>query len=321
MSSLIPFTAQDDQFHDPGDEIWFTETSWFSFHVPERNLSGWLYGFLRPNIGINTSSVFIYDHNCTGAPWTALYYHQQQAHPENQPRDLTDYTFPAGYRVQVVEPTNEYRLTFKRDELIEVDFTFTGSHAPVPFQKGAFVHSMHYDQIGHIRGTLKLGDEVIQVDCHSIRDRSWGPRTDVSPPTFNRISYDYAGNASGDGFCIFADQHEFGEGGTSELTHGFWLIDGRAVMLEKGTRTCTRDPKEIWIDTVTIEAVDVEGNHHRAVGKQKSHFLWPPSRWICSCTFMDWDVDGRQAWGEDQDLWRYEQWIAAWRRANVTGGA
>ncbi len=315
--SLKVFTAEDDQFHTPSDDPWFTETCWFSFHVPERKMSGWLYGFLRPNLGINTSSVFIYDDSCTGSPWTARYYHMQQAHPEPPVRDLTDYTFPVGYRVKVIKPAMDYHLTFDKPGVIELDMVFSAIHPAVPFQKGAFVHSMHYDQIGRVRGTILLGDERIEVDCCSIRDRSWGPRTDVRPPTFDRIAYDYAGNLQDSGFCIFADQHEFGEGGTSDLTYGFWLNDGKLANLVSGTRTCERDPKELWVNRVQIDAVDEFGVQHQAIGRSVSHFLWPPSRWLTSTSFIEWAVDGQQAWGEDQDLWQYDQWIAAWRARNV----
>ena len=47
------FTAADDGFHFDvmSDRWWETETSWFSFHHPERRLGGWLYTMVRPNIG------------------------------------------------------------------------------------------------------------------------------------------------------------------------------------------------------------------------------------------------------------------------------
>ena len=41
----------------------------------------------------------------------------------------------------------------------------------VPFLKGA-----HFDQAGHVTGTMVLQGEEIPIDCYSVRDRSWGPR-------------------------------------------------------------------------------------------------------------------------------------------------
>ena len=41
----------------------------------------------------------------------------------------------------------------------------------VPFLKGA-----HFDQAGHVTGTMVLHGEEIPIDCYSVRDRSWGPR-------------------------------------------------------------------------------------------------------------------------------------------------
>ena len=44
----------DDDFHPPPDDSWwFHETCWFWFFVPERRLGGWLYNYIRPNIGVS----------------------------------------------------------------------------------------------------------------------------------------------------------------------------------------------------------------------------------------------------------------------------
>jgi len=41
-------TASDDDFHTLSSDPWETETCWFSFNVPEHNLAGWLYAWVRP---------------------------------------------------------------------------------------------------------------------------------------------------------------------------------------------------------------------------------------------------------------------------------
>ena len=45
------FTAEDDDFHDEEltDRWWETETMWFSWNIPERDLGGWAYCQARPN--------------------------------------------------------------------------------------------------------------------------------------------------------------------------------------------------------------------------------------------------------------------------------
>ena len=48
---LVP---EDDMFHPPESaDPWWTETVWFSWMVPERNLLGYWYTVMRANIGVN----------------------------------------------------------------------------------------------------------------------------------------------------------------------------------------------------------------------------------------------------------------------------
>ncbi len=313
-----PFAPEDDAFHPPGPDIWHTETSWFAFHVPERKIGGWLYGFIRPNLGVCTSSVFLYD-DTESAPHRALFSEHQQAQPIPDVRDLNDFQFPRGYRVRTLEPTRRYKLDFQHDDVLTVDLIFDGIMAPQPYAKNAFADSAHYDQLGHVTGHIVLRGEKIAVDCHSMRDRSWGPRSDSAPPNFNRMCYDYGCGPERVGFCTFSHQEELGEGGRSPIAHGFWLKDGRCVAIAEGVRTVERDPKNIWATRIVIEATDVEGVRHRAVGRSLSRFFFSPSRWISLDSLLEWDIDGSAGWGEDQDLWRYDQYALAYRRANHPG--
>ena len=42
----------DDEFHTPtSDDPYWTETCWFTFHIPERRISGQLYPYFSPNQG------------------------------------------------------------------------------------------------------------------------------------------------------------------------------------------------------------------------------------------------------------------------------
>ena len=66
----VAFTADDDRFHtaELSDRWWETETSWFSFHVAERRLGGWLYTMVRPNIGTVAGRVWLWD-DTAALPW------------------------------------------------------------------------------------------------------------------------------------------------------------------------------------------------------------------------------------------------------------
>lgn len=314
-----PYRAKDDQFHEPGSDVWHTEACWFSFHVPERNLGGWLYGFIRPNIGVCTSSVFLYDEK-ESAPHRAIFNEHQQAQPIPESPDLNDFQFPRGYHVKTLEPMTRYKLDFQQDDVLMVDLVFDAIMDPHPYSKNAFAESSHYDQIGHIIGHIVLRGERIDVDCHGMHDRSWGPRTDSAPPNFNRMCYDYGCGPDRLAFCTFSHQTELGGGGTSAIAHGFWLgEDGRRIQIVDGERTVERDPLNIWARRVTIDATDADGEDHHIEGRDLSHFFFSPARWISLITLLEWDIDGSTGWGEDQDLWRYDQYALAYRSANYPG--
>ena len=62
-----------DRFHPPGDDdpAW-SETSWTSFCVPERRIAGTLYPLFRPNLGVCSLAVSVWD-DTAHAPWQILY--------------------------------------------------------------------------------------------------------------------------------------------------------------------------------------------------------------------------------------------------------
>ena len=61
---------------------------------------------------------------------------------------------------------------------LEVDLEFEAIMAPNPHPDGVvpFLKGAHFDQAGHVTGTMVLHGEELAVDCYWVRDRSWGPR-------------------------------------------------------------------------------------------------------------------------------------------------
>ena len=94
----------DDNFHEPeSDHWWEHETFWFWFFNPERKLGCWSYHYVRPTIGIAGGGVFVFDDTA----WFHLetpYYVNYWNTPLPAERDLRDFTFPSGQRIQMLEP-------------------------------------------------------------------------------------------------------------------------------------------------------------------------------------------------------------------------
>ena len=100
---MATFTADDDGLHRLSDRWWETETAWFSFHVPERRLGGWLYTMVRQNIGTVAGGAWVWD-DTAELPWDVLYSTNYTALQLAQDADLRDIALPTGVSMKVVEP-------------------------------------------------------------------------------------------------------------------------------------------------------------------------------------------------------------------------
>ena len=120
---LVP---ADDDFHDEEltDRWWETETCWFSWNVPERNLGGWTYCQARPNANICNGGAWVWD-DTAAYPWELAYraeYSGLQLPPRAE-RDMRDFEWPNGVHVRVIEPLTTYAVRYSDPGALEVDLT------------------------------------------------------------------------------------------------------------------------------------------------------------------------------------------------------
>ena len=175
------FGPEDDDFHDEEltDRWWETETMWFSWNIPERKLGGWAYCQARPNANLCNGGAWVWDASAP-YPWELLYraeYSGLQLPPRSE-RDMRDFEWPNGVRARVLDPLRRYAVSYSDPGALEVDLEFEAIMEPNPHPDGVvpFLKGTHFDQAGHVTGTMVLHGEELAVDCYSIRDRSWGPR-------------------------------------------------------------------------------------------------------------------------------------------------
>jgi hypothetical protein len=291
-------TPADDELHPRTDDPWWTETVWFAWMVPERNLLGYFYPVLRPNKGVQSGGVLVMDD--TGVlPWELPVLDWDWHQPIPPDLDLRDATFAGGMRLRNLEPMTAWQLGYQSRE-IELDLRVEAAIRPLvtmatpPFNKG------HIDQICRVTGTVVLHGEQIPVDCFAMRDRSWGPRQDGRQPT---VAYDYA-TADPDNAFLAVSVRKDGHYG---VTTGFLIRDGVWARVVSGQRWADRgaDGRPL---TVRVEATDELGRSLRAEGTTTARqvFTAYPSM-FCWDSLTHWagDVAG---WGEDQDCWHPRRW-------------
>jgi len=309
-----PFTPLDDRFHfgEMSDRWWITETCWFSFCCPERRLGGWLYIMVRPNIGTLAGGAWVWD-DSAALPWEVLYSANYSAMRFPRDQDLTDCQLPTGVAIRMLKPLTTYDLRYRDEELIDINLRFTAIMAPhaLGTTSSSLGHLSHFDQFGHVEGTLTLHGNEIGIDCLAMRDRSWGPRPEHRP---RRNAYVTGVSRSERGFLAVANPatHE------DTVAYGFLLDQGEVRDLVRGSRQVERDPGTGWITKVTIIATDEEGRRFRAEGTPVSRIVLNRHTFIDVNSLVRWEMDdGAIAWGEDQDIWPVHEWSRFRREART----
>jgi hypothetical protein len=309
----IEFKDRDDGFHfsEMKDDWWATETCWFSFHHPERKLGGWFYTLARPNIGTIAGGAWIWD-DTAHLPWEVLYSTNYTALPIPEGKDLTDITLPTGVSIKVLEPRMSYALGYADGERLKADLRFDAVMPPEPLTAtgSAFGASHHFDQIGRVSGTLLLHGERIDIDCLSMRDRTWGRRPENRPRQAAYIT----GVASAEhGFLAVTNAAPEGD----QVAYGFLRREGRTVSLRSGTRQVERDPESGLITRIKLQGIDKEGRELRAIGKPVSRIILNRHTFIDMNSLVRWDLGGEIAWGEDQDMWPIHRWARMRREGRI----
>ena len=142
--------------------------------------------------------------------------------------------------------------------------------------------------------------ERIDVDCISVRDRSWGRRPELLGRT-PRLSYAFGSAPEGESFLAFCAPED-PDGQVEHLTSGYLLRDNRVRRLVSATRRTTRDPVTGGVSRIELTGTDADGRALEVAGEARSRMFFPGHSLTIN-TLIEWRGDGLRAWGEDQDVW------------------
>jgi hypothetical protein len=299
------FTAIDDGQHAPSDNFYETETFWYSFFVPERAMGGWVYTSLRANAGTCAGGAWIWDTTAT-EPWRIPFFEQfSWLRFGDQPQGPDRLAFPTGMTIDVRDPLMSYDLGYTDRDRLDLALRFDAHEAPVALRSGTppYPKAHHFDQTGHVTGTITLDGETIDVDCHAMRDRSWGRRNERG---YSRIGYVWA--AAPD---ITFLTYSLPTTATDNIHTGYLRIGDDVAYITDGRRQVQRDPATSWVTGMTIEATDERGRQLHAEGRALSRMILPGSTSICINTSIEWRINGAVVHGEDQDVWPINEYRLA----------
>jgi hypothetical protein len=307
-------SAGDEYFHERNDDPHWNESGWFSFMVPERQLSGMVYCYHRPNMGYSMGGFTAWDPTGDRSD-SCIWYDLGQISPLATATEMFDFTVPTGLTVACVEPLQEYRLQYKQDGC-EVDFTWRRVREPfatkVPDSQDQW-GKRHYDQMGRMTGRMTVDGETVDVDGWSMRDHSWGPRK-IGKDQRGRFVWAIASDS--DAFLVWASPAQAFESdpvaGVPEKVVGGWLLrDGVLGTIFGGESSMyeRRDDGAPLADR--IRATDDLGRELVAEGRAANMITWPCYPAVHSWfAHFEWEFDGLQASGEEQE------WLPITQRRN-----
>jgi hypothetical protein len=291
----MELTARDDGFHTPpvADPMW-TETTWWGFLAPHRPLGGMIYTLFRPNLGVAAVVIQVWDETAV-EPWR-LPYARSRWHVPHPTDDLTSCTV-GGLTIRCLEPLTSYRLTYEDGDAVAIDLTYTGTAPPHAIEAGE--GAGHFDQLCRVRGKVRLTGEVVPIDAHALRDRSWYVRDDERSL---RAGYTY-GVVGDESFLA----QSFHTGATTAdetlILGGFLTRDGKTAPLVGGTRRVI-ERRRGHPEVIEIDATDDAGRALSATGRTLASaasqstpgmFAW--------MSIVEWTIDGCSGHGEDHDVW------------------
>lgn len=310
--------------HPHSDDPWWNESAWFGFSIPERAINGFFYFWHRTNMDLVAAGVAVWDE--AGAHRDdCLHYHWFHFNPSPEGADMFDFSLSNGMSASLVEPLSAYQLNYE-SPACSLDLLFKGASPAFDVSFGNDPQGMgsvdfgnfHYEQFGHVTGTLVIDGEEMAVDGHHVRDRSWGVRRPFLPNM--RGGLDMCWISEDLAFCttMVTPEQPTLEPTADALAYGMLLVDGVMSRPTAGERRVTERGPDGRPLTVEVELEADDGRRIEATGRTRNCLKYD-DLWFVHWALVEWDVDGQQGWGEMQDMIPVDA-LRRHQRRNLTQG-
>jgi hypothetical protein len=285
-------TNVDDSFHPAvSDDPFWTETSWYAFAIPERRMAGTIYPLFRPNLGVCSVAVYLWDDR-SESPW-AVPYGRFLWHVPMPDSDLTDISV-AGLSYSCEEPLKRYRVRYEDPPLLEMDLVYEGLIPP--HGSGIADGRGHFDQPCKVTGLVNLHGEQLRVDCLEMRDRSWHVREDTRTV---RASYSYGIASASDSFLAIGRC----SGEECPIVAGYLMMEGEKADLVSGRRRVL-ERHSGWPARVAVEVEDRLGRRMETEGQCLNRLANQATPGMFAwMSLTEWEFGSGGTYGEDQDIW------------------
>ena len=293
------WTDDDEYFHGTGpDGDSLTETWYWGFSVPQHVINCYLYCWVHPNLDVVSAGVIVYRGLTPHHLSSELFDFPAFMKASDVVGDGSTIVVPNGLRVTVVEPTRHIRLEY-RDTLRDTAFNVNLRAVSEPIMRS---NGLHFEQIMHADGDLRLRGEQFSVDAHVVRDRSWGElRPEVHNPG---APYNWVTAVSEDGAWGFnlGSIDEPGRDAAEIIRDGWIWRDGIATRLKPRPKLIVREGVMGRPERYQTELTDLDGRSLSVRGDVVASVPW--GGWhnmVAHLGLVRWSAADAIAWGDTMD--------------------
>ena len=205
-----------------------------------------------------------------------------------------------------LEPLTRLNMVFA-DPSRDSAFDLMAQAVDVPIMRA---NNRHFEQLMHVTGKLRLRGEDYEVDCHAVRDRSWGelrPETNAPLPPYTWVT-----GAFGPDFAFNVGSHDDPSrdpdwAGVLDapqriFNDGWVLVNGEQRRIVNSSKITRRSGDRHAPVTHSYRFEDDSGEHYEIEGTLIAQTEWGGwSNMTCHLGLVEWRWNGRTGYGESQE--------------------
>lgn len=281
-----------------------TETQYFGFSVPEANIHALCYMWHHPNLRVCSGGLFVFQGVKEFTLQAELHDWRSYMSDAALKNDLREFRFDNGYGVKTIEPLKRFHLTYAAPaNRNSVDLMIEAVLPAVMFGDGN-----HFEQTMQVKGELVLRGKRYDVDCFTVRDRSWGKARHETPLPMAPVSWMCGAFSKDFSFnCQIFDHVGKNPGplalpDAKALSGGWVHRDGKLGRIVRASKRALREPGSTACAGIEMQFSDEHGREFDLRGALVASCpvaFWN-NIWI-GINLMQWECDGQTGYGDNQE--------------------
>lgn len=307
------YSLDDEQIHfndkTENPHYSLTETQYFGFFVPEKNIHCFTWIWCHPNLNVVTGGTMAWQGIKPRSQACELFDYRSFMSMDVFSESFTKYKLDSGLELDMEEPGKRFRLRYD-DPVRNNSFDVVQSAVSDPM---VWPTSKHFEQVMRCKGHITLRGETHEVDCLSIRDRSFGEyRVEESVPNMPPLYWITGAFDEAFSFCVVGMddpeqdafwKNDFPVAASSGFRFGWIIVDGQKSAIRSASIRTEYDRKNLFVSKMDLLIADTSGREFGVsgdVGAAVPFEAWMNVRVPIALTH--WRCDDKVGVGEIQSL-------------------